>query len=88
MKIKFVSLLVMLFVFTLSTTDLKANTEENIQPSKFISIEKSYDNWDEAKKAGEYIHNEQVGLLKFKCAYRIGNTDKFKVTYVSFNGMQ
>jgi hypothetical protein len=42
-----------------------------------------YNNWDEAKYAGEYIIDNKIGLLKFRDAYRIDNTEKFKVTYVN-----
>jgi hypothetical protein len=83
-KTKTIFLIVTMLFFTLFV-GIKTNAKEKMEPNKVISIEKIYNNWDEAKKAGEYIHDEQAGLLKFKSAYRIGKTEKFKVTYVIFN---
>jgi hypothetical protein len=73
-----------IFVFTLSSANINAKEKnEAMIPKKTVLVEKVYDNWDEAKYAGEYIVDENVGLVKFRRASRIGDTEKFIVTYAS-----
>jgi hypothetical protein len=80
-----VFLLVLLFTFALPA-NATVNASENTPTSKAISLDITYNSWETAKGVGEYYYYSAdfyQGYLKFKCAYRIGETKKFKVTYVS-----
>lgn len=84
-KIVSVFILVFFIMFTLSS-DIKVDAKENVQTDKLISIDITYNSWDDAKNAGEYyFYNADIyrGLLRVKCAYRIENIQKFKVTYTN-----
>lgn len=80
-KVLFYFVLIFLCTFILP---VKVNVYEDKKfiHNKIISIDKIYSSWDDAKKAGEYIYDIHFGKLKFNSAYRIGTTEKFKVTYI------
>ncbi|MDF2906293.1 MAG: hypothetical protein K0R34_1614 [Herbinix sp.] len=76
-------LLILLVLFALTINQLRTIKREEISPDPTQRIIRIYPSWDEAKLVGEYIYDEQVGMLKFERAVRIENSEKFKVTYVS-----
>ena len=81
-KIVSLFILLSLFTFGLHPAAAEVNAEEKIEVNKVISVDVTYDSWDEAKSFGEYYKSDSNNtLLKVKCAYRIGNTKRFIVTY-------
>jgi hypothetical protein len=79
---KFISIFIftLLISFTLST-DLTTDEKENIKVNKeeAASIDKVYDTWEEAREC-EHIYYDS-NYYMFQCAYRIEDTNRFKVTY-------
>jgi hypothetical protein len=80
-KIVSIFIFALLISFTLST-DLMTDEEENIQVNKeeATSIDKVYNTWEEAREYENIYHDSYY--YRFQCAYRIEDTQKFKVTYV------
>lgn len=81
--------IVSLFVFVIVLTffpGVIVNADQDKHENKIISVDVTYNSWDEARQAGEYYSydaDDYNGLLKVYCAYRVGKSDKFMVTYTS-----
>lgn len=66
-------------------TDVVQTNESNLTRISFIKV---YDSFEEMIEAGEryfYEDDKYSGYLSFESAYRIADTKKFIVTYVSSN---
>lgn len=83
-KILALLLIAIIFVIPFSFTDSNDKQKHvEIPTNETILVEKIYNNWDEAKYAGEYLKDEALGYVKFRSASRIENTEKFRVIYAS-----
>jgi hypothetical protein len=84
---KVASVFALIFFITLTlSSEIKVDAKENTQTNKVISIDITYNSWEDAINEGEYYFYDTdiyKGSLRVKCAYRIENTQKFKVTYTN-----
>ena len=58
----------------------------NLEVKNNVSIQKTYDSFDDVKEVGEkifYENDDFSGYLFFQSAHRINNSDKFTVVYIN-----